>query len=405
MIETEKHGADGGSGSGDEPACEASPSEPDEPKSSPRNWRHVAFKIGLSTALTLFLLVSSIECLGRTAPSLVGPEIYLGPKVTEPDPLIGKHLRPGKQLQFTFISLPGVPDNIGFRDNGLDGKEGPRILALGDSFTFGDNVAMQEGWVEQLEAQLGSPVINAGVGATGPGYALGFLENYGYRLEPKVVIWACFAGNDVIDAALETGKSVRRFGAFRHWLQDHSASYRAAKLVVRHFASLGSPSETRRCRDRVNGEEQGFWPSLLELNSLEEPTESYTASLEALFDRIDAMNRFCHSRSFRFGVVIIPYKEQVYFDTAKQWLSKPERIDPDLPNTPILKHCESASVPVLDLTPVFRKNNTENLYLAFDGHWNEKGHALAARAILPFARKLLDDDPVRSASSSRGRTR
>src|SRR5262249_33019073 len=58
-------------------------------------------------------------------------------------------------------------DAEGLRENGRARPAGAPILALGDSFTFGDEVDDAETWPAQLEALVGRPVPNRGVCGSG----------------------------------------------------------------------------------------------------------------------------------------------------------------------------------------------------------------------------------------------
>ena len=59
-------------------------------------------------------------------------------------------------------------DSLGLRDNGRSmAATGRPILAVGDSFTFGNEVEDNETWPAYLEEILNKRVINAGVGAYG----------------------------------------------------------------------------------------------------------------------------------------------------------------------------------------------------------------------------------------------
>ncbi len=69
-------------------------------------------------------------------------------------------------------------DAEGLRENGRARPRGTPILALGDSFTFGDEVDDADTWPAQLEAQLGRPVLNGGVF----GYGLDQMVLRGERL-------------------------------------------------------------------------------------------------------------------------------------------------------------------------------------------------------------------------------
>lgn len=60
-------------------------------------------------------------------------------------------------------------DDAGMRTNGTDSmaSRAPVVVAVGDSFTFGDEVPDHYTWPAQLERRIGRPVLNAGVFAYG----------------------------------------------------------------------------------------------------------------------------------------------------------------------------------------------------------------------------------------------
>ncbi|MHC4780663.1 MAG: SGNH/GDSL hydrolase family protein [Planctomycetota bacterium] len=350
--------------------------------------KRTAIKILIIGLITLALLCLSLEILGRTTP-LLGPELTMTSKLTEPDPLVGVRLKPGQHAGHEIISLEGIPPEVGFRDNGVEPGAKKRILALGDSFTFGSGVTLPQCWTEQLESHLGVPVINAGMGATGPAYACRFFEHYGRKLEPDLVLYAFFSGNDVIDSGVEAGISVRRFGSARHWLHEHCVTYRAAKLVAGRVRNIGA-NEMERHTISVNGEEQGFWPSMLEYNSRRKPTDGFSKSLERAKSWILKLQEICRGESVPLVVVIFPFKEQIYFDSVKGWLADPSAYDPRSPAQEIVSLCSERELPVLDLTPVFVRENDRNLYGPLDTHWNAEGNALAAETLAEFLGPLTD---------------
>lgn len=81
------------------------------------------------------------------------------------DALLGYRPKPGysgiENVWNTTVSIGAD----GLRSNGAQPPVtgAPRILAVGDSFTFGDQVSDSETWPAQLEQQLQSPVLNGGV--------------------------------------------------------------------------------------------------------------------------------------------------------------------------------------------------------------------------------------------------
>lgn len=76
------------------------------------------------------------------------------------DPLLGYEPRPG-------YSAPGVSfDGEGFRRTG-PARTGDTVLAVGDSYTYGDEVRDEETWPAILQQLTGAPVLNAGVSGYG----------------------------------------------------------------------------------------------------------------------------------------------------------------------------------------------------------------------------------------------
>jgi lysophospholipase L1-like esterase len=92
----------------------------------------------------------------------------------------------------------GSVDQAGLRKSGPPVTSTKRpIVAVGDSFTFGDEVLDEETWPARLQQRLQVPVINGGVFAYGLDQAVLratlLLEKY----QPRVVLLA-FIGHDVI---------------------------------------------------------------------------------------------------------------------------------------------------------------------------------------------------------------
>ena len=103
------------------------------------------------------------ELTGR--PSLAG-EIQMvgGLFPATHDPELGHVPTPGYRGSDNPWKLPVAITSDGVRSNGRDDTPSGRpILAVGDSFTFGDEVGDSDTWPAQLEARVGRPVVNGGV--------------------------------------------------------------------------------------------------------------------------------------------------------------------------------------------------------------------------------------------------
>lgn len=87
-----------------------------------------------------------------------------------PDPELGYVPRPGAATDDSRWGTTVSIDAEGFRSNGQTRPAAGRpIVAVGDSFTFGDQVHDHESWPAALERELERPTLNAGVF----GYSLG----------------------------------------------------------------------------------------------------------------------------------------------------------------------------------------------------------------------------------------
>jgi hypothetical protein len=114
-----------------------------------------------------------------------------------PDPHTGYRLQPGGRGSFVD-GIPGVANSDGHRDDELPARRADslRILALGDSFTVGTNVRMEDTWPANLERRLRSEqpepvdVINAGVGGWAPYQYAQYYQHHGRAFERTSSSWA-----------------------------------------------------------------------------------------------------------------------------------------------------------------------------------------------------------------------
>lgn len=244
-------------------------------------------------------------------------------------------------------TLPGVysyrysNNSLGMRGPEIHAKSKPRILVLGDSFTYGIGVNDEETFCSILQALLpGNEIINAGNGGKGTDYALKFYRTKGKQLEPDVVILV-FCGNDFSDNQLNVYYSpdltpkvlsqqkpfITRFAAY-DWLITHS-----------HVAGLLKSLSIKREVSQADGSRIQSPPPDEQL------TEKY---LRALMSDVPSLKIFYIAPYDQKGV-----REQEAF----------KRI------------CER-----LDVKPTYLQIGKED-YLA-EGHWKPSGHRKVAQIIL-----------------------
>lgn len=85
-----------------------------------------------------------------------------------------------------------LPD--GTRSNGsrFPTADRPTVLAVGDSFTFGDEFSDSDTWPAALERRLGSRVVNAGMCGYGLDQSLLRAEKLVPQLKPAVLVYSLF---------------------------------------------------------------------------------------------------------------------------------------------------------------------------------------------------------------------
>ena len=310
-----------------------------------------------------------------------------------------------------------VLNSRGFRTREYDeikGSNVSRVLALGDSFTYG-GVPTAEYWTNVLETGLADcraenvEVLRLGVPATGPPFQLRLWQIEGARLDADLVVLGFFVGNDFFD---EQG----RLPGWRGWL-DQLSTVSYTMLAARNLSRLPgfNPSPDTNLSTGPTSAQQsagGF-----ELPGAEERyrnrgprfTRRRYLRIEAdrmslclknnqwkLGFRFDRVKRFLHqmhtevkATGARFVILIMPDEYQVndplMLAVAKFAGRSKEDYDITAPQRRLTAFCSDRGIDCLDLLPAFRREAQDRrLYLQRDTHWNRAGNRLAARELTAF---------------------
>jgi len=320
------------------------------------------------------------------------------------DDVLVFRMRPGldgENSQFEFV-VHERTNRLGLRDRELGPKPqgGLRVLALGDSYTFGNGVELEETYSKQLEERLrGSlarsvEVINSGVPAWSLLQELRFLQHQGLALHPDVVLLGFYVGNDLVDSyelfdaegvptlGVKDGQLVSRkvrevepglrgaSASLRLWLAPRSHLYtllrnRSSELLIRFgLRNLEVPCDFFR-RDwtpEMNAEWSLTRKLLLELRDL------------------------THRDGIALVVLLIPTLHQVHVEPWQQYLEvfdvDPSGFDLEQPQRLLMGFCAEARIDCVDVLPRLRERAAETrLYFRVDGHLNAAGHAAVAEAL------------------------
>lgn len=161
----------------------------------------------------LLLLVGvglALFALGELLVRWFVPAAVVGPTFSEHDPVYGKRLKRNLSArrttpEFSFLLRT---NSLGFRGPEPEGPIEGALLFIGDSYTMGYGVADDESFPARIEAMLRDsgrgdvPVVNAGVGNSGQGWWLPFLERRAGDFAPRAVVLQ-LADNDFGDNRAE----------------------------------------------------------------------------------------------------------------------------------------------------------------------------------------------------------
>jgi len=348
--------------------------------------------LGASAAIGLLLAELAVRLVRPQPVMLVSRGLYV------PDPPRRYRLQPG--FRGTVTNRVEFDTRISIDRQGLRGPEiGPkapgtfRVLALGDSFTFGVGAREDETYPARLQAILRSrgvraEVLNAGVPGFGVPDEVAWFQRWGWTLEPDVIVLAVFVANDLQDAAPGEPKAVAVDGSLMmqgekkssvsRWLYYHSHLYVLLKTsalggVVRRVLGAPEPLETRELREELGLYAKGGLPR--EIREGAAATETAAAGL--------AMS----AGGSRVLAVIIPSLLQVdparWQANLQRFSLHPEGYDPLRPNRLFRSIFSRQGIPMLDLTPPFtaavRRGN--RIYYPIDQHLTPAGYRLMAEAV------------------------
>jgi len=268
-----------------------------------------------------------------------------------------------------------------------------RIVTLGDSFTFGHGVEMEEAFPKVLEKNLNQrsektrfEIINASLAGWGNDQAFMFLKKEAIKYNPNLIILGLFVGNDIIENTnthifiVKDGKLLPSPHGFqitptlkiRSFLSSHLHLYR---LLADY-----------RFRLRYQkGLKEGHYPPDVQIfyNRYKEKQEKGLTKTNLILERFLAFSR---EKDISFFVLVIPTKEQVDNQIYRQWVDRnqfqEDSLDMGLPQRVIGNYLRAKGFLFMDsLSPLKKENQKMNLYFPNDGHWNREGHKIMAKIL------------------------
>ena len=310
-----------------------------------------------------------------------------------------------------------------------------RVFVVGDSFTEGLGVEASERFTDLLEREFGAAnarvlFINGGLSGGGVVQYGRLFFDRGVKYQPDALMICLFA-NDLAGMPDTGGESEKRgktgspaarvFHALWPRIDTSIATIRASRdyrkrTTTTDFVGDVTAEAVRRGipgrridawreslpRDLVDAVNAGrfnasvlsrgllypeYWSDSIDLASTTAHVK-WTNMTQVLSEMVDLSRK----RDVQVAIVFVPapilYDPRTHDPSdpwvrtgtvvKRRWLDEETRIE-----TKLRSWSQSAGVPFLDLTPVFREavRTNDGLNYKLDGHWTAAGHAVAAEAI------------------------
>ncbi len=422
---------------------------PDTPPTNPPRGRRAPWIVPLVAAIAALLVAEAGLRLTAQLSPRVSALLYLPTARTEYDDaettaeLLGRGVL-GYQ---PYGHTPGfVLNSRGFRTHEYATAKEPgtlRVVVLGDSFTFDSSgVPYDAMWHQvarrELERRLRQPVevISLSAPAVGPRFALRLWQLEGRHLDPDLVVFAFFVGNDFTD---EAGTPLRREPAGR--LALHSYTWRLLRNFGRLWrqpapapspgAAVAAPpgAPAKGGGGRRGGFELASYPATYDPEAATWPPgifldiergrgqilfvpadDRFPELCAAAAEVVERLARDAQAGGAAFLLMVIPDEAQVDPALARRLTETPgglsEPLDLDRPQRCLKRQLARRDIAQLDLLPVFRRHHATRddpsgvgLYRPRDTHWTDRGNELAGRTLAAglFEQGLIRRDRAQRA--------
>ena len=329
-------------------------------------------------------------------------------------------------------------NSLGLREREIEPvrEDGSRIVAIGDSYTYGWGVAAEETWLRKLEEQMRAAgydveTVNLGKPGTGPPDYANLAEEVVPLLKPEIVIVGMLQGNDLNAAGPEEAEPpAKKVASWMETLYPNAMRWLREKRRARDYSARtqdieppqrSTAEDNRRWtantakdfHDKMNAEErerfeafddevkQAFLsgnlnPYMIDLAMKSPNFYTLTLDLEDPWtqtcirragSQLARILHVCEENKAQVIVVSIPegvyVNEHALIDMRRMGYDIPDSVlGSAAPDEGIRRACALAGVKFISVTNAFlAQRDNPNLYFELDGHLSPAGHALFGEAL------------------------
>lgn len=278
-------------------------------------------------------------------------------------------------------------DRHGFRND--EDMERAEVVVVGDSYVESPMLSNSSLLTSTVKRLSGASVANLGISGYGPEQELIVLKRYGLNLQPKVIVWTFFEGNDLLQLdpeGTETDPALSEISipTDDYWMRSLTRNLLVlSKRVMRGCVPNYTFLQYRGMFREQSGKqtELYFWEKPAALK----PTDRLR--LERLRSILAEAHEVSRQRGIRFVVAFAPVKYRVHRGLETFEPSTPEMRDwpfNELPSdVESMIKAISPEIAFIDLTLPLRDAAAAGVltYLPDDTHWTGEGQRVAGEAI------------------------
>ena len=321
--------------------------------------------------------------------------------------------RPGFSGRYKHPEFPGVRvelNELGFRDDRSESipprEDEDVVLVLGDSFAFGCGVELEQTFQEQVEAMAGLRMVCAALPGYGQFQQLELLHGLIDEMRPRVVVVALYEGNDLNDnmraGAISLGL-IRRPAIEPPLLRRPGLGTFFLDKVRKPTYWLGSSSAAQSIRPRIEPwlVEVGLLPKQVPTNQMlnwmlsRTPTQEVAMGQEWTTQLLGRIRDLAAGRSAVTVVLMIPAVIQAspsrfaeFVDARGGPADRYDRVGFHERFVTALLDRGFAVVDPLARITAEAEAGRESYYR--EGHWNARGHQIAAELLMEELRKHFE---------------
>ena len=347
-----------------------------------------------------------------------------------------------RTFQIPEFSFAVDINSLGFRDREFSLRKTAkvRVLAIGDSFTYGWGVEANQSWPKVLEAELrasGHDVEIANLGKPGgsPAVYADIAERATPVLKPDLVIIAVLQGDDLaqMDQTIDSlASSKMKTRSAPSTIRQSMAA--VASALYPHFVALvtervkAQPTiisqwqvDARTVLAALNPDEKSRYekldpqvknefinghlnPSLISLSltrpdfflqTLDLNSAKTKLLISEMAKQLARIKSTAIQNNAEVMVVSVPYGFYVSSKSLSSlqrlgFSGTPEALKTNAADEAIKSASQLAGIPFYDSTVGFRQTSAQtDLFFELDNHFNPAGHKYFAEALLPIAEKKM----------------